>query len=342
MTGGLNVELKGIYRVMAKGRAYYYAWRGGPRLQGEPGSIEFIESYVRAHRKIPQDSDLFAAHVVRYKSSPDFGGRSLKWRAQKQKFLDLILDDFGDAPLEVFEDKGIRKDIKRFKAKFKATPRKADQIIGELSTFLNWCKDEGELAQNFAERISKTPKRDFSEVIWTLDEIEAICGEVPVDVAHGVRLAALTGLARADLISLRWDEIKDDAISTARQKTGEQVLVPLYDDLKALLAEIKNHARTKGVISMTVLSNRFGKPYSGDGLTSTFNRAKKAIGIDKRFHDLRGTAVTRFYALGFQDDEVADLAGWNLASVRAIKKKYVSRQAVNAARIVRLNRTNGH
>lgn len=342
MTGGLNVELKGVYKVTAKGRTYYYAWRGGPRLQGELGSIEFIESYVQAHRKIPQDSDLVVAHVVRYKSSGDFGGRSLKWRAQKQKFLDLILDEFGDAPLEIFEDKAVRKDIKRFKVKFKTTPRKADQIIGELSTFLNWCKDEGELAQNFAERISKTPKRDFSEVIWSQVEIEAICEAIPLDVAHGVRLAALTGLARADLVSLRWDQIKDDAITTMRQKTGEQVMVPLYDDLNALLVEIKSRAQTKGVTSLTVLSNRFGKPYSGDGLTSTFNRAKKTHGIDKRFHDLRGTAVTHFYALGFQDDEVADLAGWNLSSVRAIKKKYVSRRAINAARIVRLNRTNGH
>lgn len=30
---------------------YYYAWKGGPRLKGKPGSKEFLESYANAHRE---------------------------------------------------------------------------------------------------------------------------------------------------------------------------------------------------------------------------------------------------------------------------------------------------
>ena len=44
----VKVELKGVAKVTAKGRAYWYAWRGGPRLSGEPGSPEFIASYNEA------------------------------------------------------------------------------------------------------------------------------------------------------------------------------------------------------------------------------------------------------------------------------------------------------
>jgi len=40
----VKVDLKGIAKTKAKGRTYYYAWRGGPRLRGEPGSTEFIAS----------------------------------------------------------------------------------------------------------------------------------------------------------------------------------------------------------------------------------------------------------------------------------------------------------
>jgi hypothetical protein len=39
-----KIELKGIAKVTAKGRTYWYAWRGGPRLHGEPGSPEFMAS----------------------------------------------------------------------------------------------------------------------------------------------------------------------------------------------------------------------------------------------------------------------------------------------------------
>ena len=45
-----KVELKGVHAVRSKGRLYYYAWRGGPRLEGEPGSIEFLRGYQGAWR----------------------------------------------------------------------------------------------------------------------------------------------------------------------------------------------------------------------------------------------------------------------------------------------------
>jgi hypothetical protein len=41
-------DVKGIAKVTAKGRVYWYAWRGGPRLHGEEGSPEFWASYNEA------------------------------------------------------------------------------------------------------------------------------------------------------------------------------------------------------------------------------------------------------------------------------------------------------
>ena len=52
----MRVHLKGIHILrmkLASGATahYHYAWRGGPRLVGEPGSPEFIASYYAAiHR----------------------------------------------------------------------------------------------------------------------------------------------------------------------------------------------------------------------------------------------------------------------------------------------------
>lgn len=55
--------LKGAFKVTAKGRTYWYAWRGpplGPRLSGEPGSPEFHASYVEAHETVrARDADRF-------------------------------------------------------------------------------------------------------------------------------------------------------------------------------------------------------------------------------------------------------------------------------------------
>ena len=49
----MRVRLKGINSItktLADGseRTYYYAWKGGPALRGEPGTPEFVVSYNEA------------------------------------------------------------------------------------------------------------------------------------------------------------------------------------------------------------------------------------------------------------------------------------------------------
>ena len=44
----MRVKLKGFAASAARARTDYYAWRGGPRLVGTPGTPEFIASYAAA------------------------------------------------------------------------------------------------------------------------------------------------------------------------------------------------------------------------------------------------------------------------------------------------------
>jgi hypothetical protein len=44
----VKINLKGVAKVTAKGKVYWYAWRGGPRLRGLPDSPEFIASFNEA------------------------------------------------------------------------------------------------------------------------------------------------------------------------------------------------------------------------------------------------------------------------------------------------------
>ena len=69
----VKVDLKGIAKVTAKGRIYYYAWRGGPRLRGEPGSPAFHASYNEAiENRRTQEPGRFKSLIVLYKASADF------------------------------------------------------------------------------------------------------------------------------------------------------------------------------------------------------------------------------------------------------------------------------
>lgn len=68
------VELKGLHTVKAKGRVYYYAWRGGPAVTGEPGTPEVSGVLQRGDRQPSgaPNSTKFSASITRYRASDDY------------------------------------------------------------------------------------------------------------------------------------------------------------------------------------------------------------------------------------------------------------------------------
>jgi hypothetical protein len=74
----MHVRLKGINQItkqLADGRreTYYYAWKGGPRLNGKPGSAEFVASYNDAvARKVAPPKGRLLSILQKYQNSTDF------------------------------------------------------------------------------------------------------------------------------------------------------------------------------------------------------------------------------------------------------------------------------
>src|SRR5207245_7839074 len=102
---GMRVHLKGIHSAIAtlaggKRVTYWYAWRKGPRLVGEPGSPEFLASYTAAHasRREP-DRASFHSIIVGYKASQDFLGLAPRSKADYLQHIARIEQAFGDMPL---------------------------------------------------------------------------------------------------------------------------------------------------------------------------------------------------------------------------------------------------
>jgi hypothetical protein len=87
----MRVKLKGVHQVLSKRNTYYYAWRGGPRLIGVPGSPEFIASYHAAYsdRRRP-DTALFQSVIVAYKISTEFSVLRERTRSDYLKQISKI------------------------------------------------------------------------------------------------------------------------------------------------------------------------------------------------------------------------------------------------------------
>jgi integrase len=58
---------------------------------------------------------------------------------------------------------------------------------------------------------------------------------------------------------------------------------------------------------------------------------------DLHFHDLRGTAATRFYIAGLSIRVIAEIMGWEEDYVERIIRRYVGRSAATKAIIYQLN-----
>jgi hypothetical protein len=113
----MRIELKGVHKLKSKGQWYYYAWRGGPRLRGEPGTPEFMASYNEAveSRRTP-DTGKFKSLVRLYRASNDYKKLAESTRKAWSPWLDRIADYFGELRIAQFDrPEKIRPLIRRWR-----------------------------------------------------------------------------------------------------------------------------------------------------------------------------------------------------------------------------------
>lgn len=335
-----KIELKGLHCVRSKGRMYYYAWRGGPRIVGVPGTPAFTASYNEAIAgAVPsQDQSRFRALVVDYRGSNEYKALADSTKANWGPWLDKISDYFGPLRIAQFDrTEKIRPVIRRWRGRWASQPRTADYGMQVLSRVCSYAVDPlGKLASNPCEGIKHLYKGDRSDIIWTDADIVRVRAATSAEVGWAVDLAAYTGLRLSDLLQLPWSRVGADAIEMPTSKGKKQkrvALIPLYDELRALLDRIPKRATT-------VLTNTRGKPWTVNGFGTSFDDAKIAAKMkdeDLHFHDLRGTAATKFYIAGIETRVIAEILAWDEESVEKIIRRYVNRGAATKALIVQLN-----
>jgi integrase len=332
----VRIDLKGIAKVRAKGRTYHYAWRGGPRLEGEPGSPEFIASYnlaIEQHRA--PDKNRFRFVIADYKASAEYKKLADSTRAQWGKWLDRIGEYFGELRIAQFDrPEKIRPVIRRWRSQYSETPRTADYAMQVLSRVLAHAVELGNIAGNPCEGVKRLYTNDRSEIIWADSDIARIKQTCSIEISHAVDLAAHTGLRLSDLLRLSWSHVGDDAIvlTTGKSRHRREAIIPLYGALRDVLARIPKQATS-------ILTSSKQRPWTADGFGSSFNKAKIDAGMSERdlhFNDLRGTAATKFYIAGFTMREIAETLAWEEESVEKIIRRYVGRSAAIKARIRKL------
>jgi hypothetical protein len=145
---GMRVRLKGVSsatKLLADGRrvTYWYAWRGGPRLEGEPGSPEFFVSYRDAAAKnVKPPGDTLSAVLDAYQDSEAFRGLAAKTAKDYARLLATVAHQFGDMPLKLIAARRARGDFLGWRDERARTSRRgADYTFSVFARALSWVLD---------------------------------------------------------------------------------------------------------------------------------------------------------------------------------------------------------
>jgi hypothetical protein len=115
----MRVRLKGLHWTLAKlangtTKIYWYAWRGGPRLRGEPGTPDFHASYNEAvAQRAPKPEGRLQSLIDGYQKSQKFLGRRERTRDDYIRQIGIIEKEFADFPLKALtarETRGVFMD----------------------------------------------------------------------------------------------------------------------------------------------------------------------------------------------------------------------------------------
>jgi integrase len=230
----MRVRLKGLNSVtktLADGtrRTYWYAWKGGPPLIGEPGTPEFVHSYNAAiATKVALPQGKLLSVLQSYQASGEFNGLTARTRFDYIAKLKRIEADFGDFPLAALTDRRTRGIFMAWRDKLAASSRRqADYAWQVLARVLSWAHNRGLVPANACVRGGRLYRGSRVDKIWTADDEATFLRSAPTRFHLPLMLALWTGQRQGDLLRLPWSAYDGVHIRLKQGKTGARVTIPV-------------------------------------------------------------------------------------------------------------------
>jgi integrase len=353
-----------VHRTLSDGgmAAYWYAWRGGPLILKAvaPNALALshkitglFPAALAAYQDLigPKPDGVFLAGLIqKYLSSAQYARLAPRTQSDYRRALDVVRDDLGTMELRALEARKALSVLMDWRDKYKGSPKTADDRMGALSLVLEWARKRGDIPENPLREFPRLYRVNRAEMIWSDDHLDLLLSKVKTKEGRlAIRFAAYTGLRLGDLAALAKSAVKPDVIVWQTAKSGGKrtVVIPITDEIDQILGELPDRTETN---TTTLLITSRGKPWTTFGLQTTLQKAKQAVAEEHfkktgeatspihhlRFHDLRGTAVTRFVKAGLKPQEVALIMGWAPERVENIKNRYVTDEASAKGLRVRL------
>lgn len=249
----MRVRLKGlntVHKRLADGsrQTYYYHRATGTRIEGAPGSAEFLAAFEAAGRSavLARSAGTVEWLVRRYRDSDRFTNK-LAASTREIALLNLKACEakWGATPLAIVQNPRSRPGFLRWHEELARTyPRAADAKLSALARVFAWGVDQGHIAHNPIASFERAYRVDRSELIWLPEHVTAFDRAASPELRLALMLALHTGQRQGDLLALPWSAWDGEAISLRQGKSRRLVYVPATRALKTALDAAPRRATT--------------------------------------------------------------------------------------------------
>lgn len=327
-----DINLPYLNAVTAKGRTYWYYRRYGlrQRIEGEPGTPEFLDSYNSIHAAFEVEprtgaaSGTFASVAMAFLSSPEYqelGGRA---KQEYRGYLDQMRERFGHLSYRSMS----RRFVIAYRDSMAATPSKANHAIKVLRRLLSYAMDRELIKTNPAAGVKKLKTGDGWQ-LWPEAALERFHDEGRGAARLAFMIALYTAQRKGDVLAMRWSDITGDGFIRVKQaKTGTELFIPIHPTLSVELAGVEKRG-------LAIVGRSDGRPYTDSGFNAIWRREKARLGLGGvQFHGLRKNAVAALYEAQCTPQQVQSITGHaSLEMVahygKGARQKVLGTQAMN-------------
>jgi hypothetical protein len=203
----MRIRLRGLNSISKKladgtRRTYWYAWKGGPPLRGEPGTPEFVASYNEAvARRVVTPQGALLSVLQAYQASADFTGLAARTRSDYIKQIKVIEATFAEFPLRALTDRRSRGEFMEWRDRLALKSRRqADYAWQVFAGILSWGQNRGLVLANPCAKGGRLYRGSRADKIWTADDEATFLKSASAQFHLPLLLALWTGQRQGDLL----------------------------------------------------------------------------------------------------------------------------------------------
>src|ERR1700736_4852468 len=148
----------------------------------------------------------------------------------------------------------------------------ATGFMRSTSAVFGWAVDREWIERSPVHRIPRRPSGSLPA--WTPEQAGIALAGLPEPLRRVVILGAYTGQRRGDLCALTWAAYDGATIRFTQQKGKQQIVISVHPELRREMDQWKATAST-----LTILANRFGRPWSVHTLSGALPRELQRLGL---------------------------------------------------------------